>query len=445
MSKEETRFVCSECGYSSAKWMGRCPSCGAWNSFAEEKITVSKKGLDKESLQTQSILLSEVEEDSEFRFDSGISELDRVLGQGIVRASSVLVGGEPGIGKSTLMLQIAANCSARRKVLYVSGEESASQVKNRAERLGLDLTRINILCETRLESVCYVIDSEKPQLVILDSLQTLASNEVGSIAGSVSQIRTCCMEITNHCKANGCTVFFVAHVTKEGTIAGPKIIEHMVDTVLYFEQAAMGIRLIRAAKNRFGSVDEIGIFLMGTKGLEPVSDPAGFFISERKGEELPPGIAYTAICEGTRTFVVEIQALVTDAKTGITRVYSDKIDQARVNRIAAILDRHAFVHLAEKDIYINVAGGVRVNDVSVELAVALAIWSAAENISLPSKMLYFGELSLAGEVRTVSFGDRRLKAAQEMGFTGAMIPGAQKSEIKMNLKRCQKLIDAFKN
>lgn len=445
MSKEETRFVCSECGYSSPKWLGRCPSCGAWNSFAEEKLTVGKKGLDKDALQTQSMLLSEVPMDAEFRFESGISELDRVLGQGIVRASSVLVGGEPGIGKSTLMLQIAANCSSRRKVLYISGEESPSQVRNRAERLGLDLTRINILCETKLETICYVIDSEQPQLVILDSLQTLESNSILSIAGSVTQIRTCCMEITSHCKANNCTVFFVAHVTKEGTIAGPKTIEHMVDTVLYFEQAAMGIRLIRAAKNRFGSVDEIGIFLMGQKGLEPVSDPSGIFISERKGEELPPGIAYTAIVEGSRTFVVEIQALVTEAKTGITRVYSDKIDQARVNRIAAILDKHAFVHLADKDIYINVAGGVKVNDVSVELAVAMALWSAAGNMSLPSKMIYFGELSLAGEVRPVSFGDRRLKAAQEMGFTGAMIADAQKSDIKMSIKRCQKLRDAFKN
>jgi len=445
MSKEETRFVCSECGYSSPKWMGRCPECGVWNSFAEEKLALGKKGFDKESLQTQSMLLSEVPEDSEFRFESGISELDRVLGGGIVRASSVLVGGEPGIGKSTLMLQIAANCSARRKVLYISGEESPSQVRNRAERLELDLTRISILCETKLEAICHVIDSEKPQVVIMDSLQTLSSSESSSIAGSVTQIRTCCMEITSHCKANNCTVFFVAHVTKEGTIAGPKIIEHMVDTVLYFEQAAMGIRLVRAAKNRFGSVDEIGIFVMGQKGLEPVSDPSGFFISERQGSELPPGIAYTAIVEGTRTFVVEIQALVTEAKTGITRVYSDKIDQARVNRIAAILDKHAFVHLTDKDIYINVAGGVKVNDVSVELAVAMALWSAAGNISLPSKMLFFGELSLAGEVRPVSFGDRRLKAAQEMGFTDAMIPESQKTDAKIKLKRCQKLRDALKN
>lgn len=445
MYKEETHFVCSECGYSSPKWMGRCPSCGAWNSFAEEKLTVSKKGLDKDALQTQSVLLSDVPEDSEFRFESGISELDRVLGQGIVRASSVLVGGEPGIGKSTLLLQIAANCSARRKVLYISGEESASQVKNRAQRLELDLTRINFLCETKLETICHVIDSEQPQLVIIDSLQTLSSADVGSIAGSVAQIRTCCMEIVSHCKAASCTVFFVAHVTKEGTIAGPKIIEHMVDTVLYFEQAAMGIRLIRAAKNRFGSVDEIGIFSMGQKGLEPVLDPSGFFVSERQDDELPPGIAYTAIVEGTRTFVVEIQALVTEAKSGLTRVYSDKIDNARINRIAAILEKHAFVHLSDKDIYINVAGGVKVNDVSVELAVAMALWSAAGNVSLPAKMLYFGELSLAGEVRSVSFADRRLKAAQEMGFKSALIPESQKTDVKLNVKRIQKLREAFKN
>ncbi len=443
MSKEDIRFVCSECGYSSTKWMGRCPECGTWNSFTEEKLTISKKGICKESLQIKSQSLASVPYEDEFRFESGISELDRVLGGGIVNSSAVLVGGEPGIGKSTLLLQVSALCSKRKRVLYISGEESGGQVRQRAERLGLDLDDINILCETKLESILHVLDSEKMQLVIMDSLQTLVSDEVGSQAGTVSQIRYCCMEIVNHCKAAGTAVFFIAHVTKEGTIAGPKIIEHMVDTVLYFEQASMGVRLIRAAKNRFGSVDEIGIFLMGNKGLEPVSDPASFFISERRDETLPPGIAYTAVIEGSRTFMVEIQALVVEAKTGYSRVYSDKVDSSRVTRIAAILERHANIRLTDKDIYINVAGGIKVDDVSVELAIAEALWSASNNVSLPNKLLCFGELSLAGEVRPVSFAERRMKAASEMGFNKAVIPESQNIKTDISLKKCRKIKDAF--
>lgn len=441
--KSTTQFICSQCGYTSPKWLGRCPDCGSWNSFTEEKIE-EKKGIGKESLQCSSTTLSDVAYESEFRFESGISELDRVLGGGIVRSSSVLVGGEPGIGKSTLLLQVVASCSARRKVLYVSGEESASQVRQRAERLGLGLEGINIFCETKLEKIISVLKNEKPQIAVIDSLQTLATDELTSVAGSVTQIRNCCMEITALCKAIGTAVFFIGHVTKEGTLAGPKIIEHMVDTVLYFEQAAMGVRLIRAAKNRFGSVDEIGIFTMTASGLEGVKDPASFFISERTGATLPPGISYTAITEGSRTFLVELQALVVEAKSGYSRVYSDKIDSSRVLRVCAILERHAGIRLGDKDIYVNVAGGIKVNEVSVELALALALWSAYSETELPAKMLSFGELSLAGEVRPVNYGDRRLKAASEMGFDKAMVPASMHFE-KNNvlLKRCQKVRDAF--
>ncbi|MFC2822131.1 MAG: magnesium chelatase domain-containing protein, partial [Spirochaetales bacterium] len=279
---------------------------------------------------------------------------------------------------------------------------------------------------------------------VIDSLQTLATDELTSTAGSVTQIRNCCMEITGLCKAMGISVFFIGHVTKEGTLAGPKIIEHMVDTVIYFEQASMGVRLIRAAKNRFGSVDEIGIFIMTGEGLEGVKDPASFFISERRDSVLPPGISYTAITEGTRTFLVEIQALIVDAKTGYSRVYSDKIDMSRVMRVCAILERHAGIRLADKDIYVNVAGGVRVNEVSVELSLALALWSAYSDRSLPAKMVSFGELSLAGEVRPVNYGDRRLKAASEMGFDKAMVPESMNFERnRLTLKRCRKIRDAF--
>ncbi|HAN42305.1 MAG TPA: DNA repair protein RadA [Sphaerochaeta sp.] len=443
MKGPTSQFVCSQCGYTSSKWLGRCPDCGSWNSFTEEKIE-DRKAVSKDSSQYSSTALSDVPYETEFRFESGISELDRVLGGGIVRASSILVGGEPGIGKSTLLLQVVACCSSRRKVLYVSGEESASQVRQRAERLGLNLGSINIFCETKLDRILSVLKSEKPQIAVIDSLQTLASEELTSTAGSVTQIRNCCMEIVGLCKAIGVSVFFVGHVTKEGALAGPKIIEHMVDTVLYFEQASMGVRLIRAAKNRFGSVDEIGIFVMTNEGLEGVKDPASFFISERKESELPPGIAYTAITEGTRTFLVELQALIVDAKSGYSRVYSDKIDSSRVMRVCAILERHAGIRLADKDIYINVAGGIKVNEVSVELALAMAIWSAYSEKNLPAKMVSFGELSLAGEVRPVNYGDRRLKAAYEMGFDKALVPASMNFEPnRVLLKRCQRVRDAF--
>lgn len=443
MSKEDSiRFVCSECGHISTKWLGKCPDCGSWNSFSEEKVAKAKSQTKGENVN--SVLLSEVPYENEFRFESGISELDRVLGGGIVHASSILVGGEPGIGKSTLLLQVAANCSARKSVLYISGEESPSQVRQRAERLGLELSRINFLCETKLENIIKVVENEKPQVLVIDSLQTMASDEVSSISGSVSQMRTCCMELTSVCKACGTSVFFIGHVTKEGTIAGPKIIEHMVDTVLYFEESTTGgVRLIRAVKNRFGSVDEIGIFIMTSNGLEGVKDPASFFISERSESILPPGISYTAMVEGSRTFLVEIQALVTDAKTGYTHVNSDKIDTSRVQRVAAILERHANVRLSDKDIYVNVAGGIKVNDVSVELALAVALWSACCNVKLPAKMLCFGELSLAGEVRPVSFAERRFKAAYEMGFTKAIVPEFTKSESKLSLVKCKKISDAL--
>lgn len=435
------KYSCSECGYTSTKWMGRCPACGQWNTFVEE---VEDKHAKKAAGDVKSTVLSGIPMEKQFRFESGISEFDRVLGGGIVTASSVLIGGEPGIGKSTLMLQMAALCNARGRVIYVSGEESPSQVRQRAERLGLDLDRINIFCETGINSIEQLVRTEKPQVLIIDSLQTLETDELSSMAGSVGQMKNCCMELTSTCKANGTAVFFIGHVTKEGAIAGPKVIEHVVDTVVYFEEGSSNVRIVRASKNRFGSVDEIGIFRMTEKGLEAVGDPSGFFVSQRTEEILPPGIAYTAVSEGSRTFLVEIQALVVRAKTGVSRVYSDRIDTSRVMRIAAILERHAGVTLSDKDIYVNVAGGVRVNDVSVELAIAMALWSAAYNRSLNSGTVCFGELSLAGEVRKVSLGDRRLKAAADMGFESAIVPASMEfAKTKMLLTKCSKVSSLF--
>lgn len=421
----QTRFVCSACGRVESKWLGRCPSCGAWNSFEEEKVHSAPRSAvapASSAVDDRIRKLSEVVVSDSVRFSSGIDELDRVLGGGVMRPSSVLVGGEPGIGKSTLMLQLASSCASVGPVLYVSGEESPSQVKLRAQRLGLDASRIDILCDTRLESLMDAIERTSPAVVVIDSLQTLASGEVSSMAGSVNQMRTCCMALSLVAKARNIAMFFIGHVTKDGMLAGPKIVEHLVDTVLYFESAQTGVRILRSIKNRFGSVDEIGIFSMDATGLTPVRDPSLFFISDRQEAGLPSGIAYTAVTEGSRTFLVEIQALTVPCRGGSPRVYSDRVDAARVNRVAAILERHAGLVLSDCDTYINVAGGIRINDVSTELALAMALWSARTDTPLHGKQVCFGELSLAGEVRPVSFLERRVKAALDMGFDRILAP-----------------------
>jgi DNA repair protein RadA/Sms len=392
---------------------------------------------------TSPVLLEDVAVDPGFRFDTGISELDRVLGGGVMRGSSVLLGGEPGIGKSTLMLQMVEKCSFDRSVLYVSGEESPSQVKLRAERLGLALSGISIFCDTRIEVLSSVLEKTKPEVVVIDSLQTLVGDEVSSPAGSTNQIRWCSTILVGLCKQLGISLFLIGHVTKEGVLAGPKVIEHLVDTVLYFDQAGSGVRLVRSAKNRFGSVDEIGIFRMSDKGLAGVSNPSSFFITEREGASTPPGIVYTAVVEGSRTFLVELQALTVPAKSGFSRVYSDRIDAARVTRIAAVLERHAAIRLGDQDIYVNVAGGMKLSEVSIELPLALALWSAVRSVSLPSKLVSFGELSLSGEVRNVPFVGKREKAAAELGFDKILLPKSAKTEKMPAVYRCDTVRQAL--
>ncbi len=423
VKEKDVHYVCSQCGRIETKWLGRCPDCGSWNTFEEEAVKSSSDGKRAViSTATKPISLKDVEIDPLFRYETGISELDRVLGGGVMRGSSILLGGEPGIGKSTLMLQVLEKCSVGRSVLYVSGEESPSQVKLRAERLELTLSKIDIFCDTRVEVLEKLLASAKPDVVVIDSLQTLSSEEIPSPAGSVNQIRACSTLLVGLCKQLGISLFLIGHVTKEGVLAGPKVIEHLVDTVVYFEQVGSGVRLIRAAKNRFGSVDEIGIFSMHEKGLTPVPNPSSFFITDRSGTTLPPGIAYTAVIEGSRTFLVEIQALTTAAKNGYSRIYSDRIDAGRVTRVAAILERHASVRLGEQDIYVNVAGGMKISEVSIELPLALALWSALSGKSLPKALISFGELSLAGEVRSVGFVEKREKAAKELGFKRSLLP-----------------------
>ena len=423
------QYVCSQCGHVETKWLGRCPECGSWNTFEEESVPslvdMTKSMVIAEAGKVQP--LKDVQVEAGYRFPSGISELDRVLGGGVMKGAFILIGGEPGIGKSTLMLQMASRCVQERSVLYISGEESPGQVKLRGQRLELNLERISICCDTNVDAIKEILEETKPQMVIVDSLQTLVSADIPSPAGSVNQIRATSTVLVGLAKRLGISLFLVGHITKEGILAGPKVIEHLVDTVLSFEQSGSGVRIIRALKNRFGSVDELGIFTMGEKGLEPVHDPSMFFISQRAGNVTPPGIAYTAVVEGSRTFIVEIQALTVPTKSGYNRVYSDRIDSARVLRVGAILERHATLALGEQDIYVNVGGGIKLNEVAIELPLALALWSAYRGVSLPSRLVSFGELSLAGEVRPVGFSDKRIKAAVEMGFNRLMVPKGTKS------------------
>ena len=426
MKEGAVRYVCSECGHIENKWNGRCPECGAWNTFVEEKVVPKQKGKAEASpVMDESVRkLSDIPYEKAMRVSSGIDELDRVLGGGVMRPSSVLVGGEPGIGKSTIMEQMLSNLSDTSDVLYVSGEESPSQVRLRADRLGLRSDRISVFCDTRLEALLDLLERIRPGYIVIDSLQTLYSASIASLAGSPNQVRACCMELSLLAKRIGAAIFFIGHVTKDGNLAGPKIVEHMVDTVLYFESAETGMRLLRASKNRFGSVDEIGLFTMDDKGLRGIKDPSAAFLSSRPDGSLPSGIAFTPVVEGSRTFAVEIQALVVPAKTSLQRIYSERIDSARVSRVAAILQRHAGLQLADQDIYVNVAGGMRLSEVSIELALALALYSSRQDIPVPRGIAAFGELSLAGEVRPVPFHDRRVKALVSMGYDKVIVAEA---------------------
>ena len=388
--------------------MGRCPGCGSWNSFTETK---SRRVVAEGS----SVPLDVVETKSAARLDTGNQELNRVLGGGFMRGSSVLIGGEPGIGKSTFMLQLASSVRTEGRVLYVSGEESAAQIRMRADRLQLVLNKIEVLSETGLDVILNVVDKVRPALVIIDSVQTIYKEEASAVPGTVSQLKHCTQELTTHIKKSGACLFLVGHVTKEGVIAGPKVIEHMVDTVLYFDLAEMGIRLLRPSKNRFGSTEEIGIFQMNEKGLVSVRDPALLFLEHRQGD-LPSGVAVAPVFEGSRILFVEIQSLVVSAKGGGSRVFSDKIDSRRVSRIAAVLESHLNLQLSAFDIYVNVAGGFKIEEVAVDLALAISLYSAKTNLSLPAHFAVLGEVSLAGEIRMVPHIDARLKASHEVGF-----------------------------
>ena len=401
MAKEKTVYICSECGHREAKWAGRCVVCGAWNTFVEENIRTKMK-FSSDEKKTAPVPLSRVCGEEKNRIDCGTEEFNRVLGGGLTADSSVLIGGRPGIGKSTLLLQTAASADAR-PVLYISGEESAAQIKARAVRLGLSEERITLLIENDL------------------AIQTVICREAGSIPGTVNQMKFSAYELISVCKETSAAVFLAAHVTKDGVIAGPKLLEHLVDTVLYFEDGSDDLRILRAEKNRFGAVDESGFFTMSAKGLLEVKNPSALFTVEREGA-VPAGIARAMIMEGSRMLPVEIQALVTPAQSSLSRVFSDKIDGKRISRIAAVIEKQIGVKFSDRDLYINVAGGMRLNDPAADLAVAMALYSSRCDLPIPQPVIFAGELSLAGEIRPIRFADKRARSAAQAGYSLVILP-----------------------
>ncbi|MHB9295942.1 putative DNA repair protein RadA [Pillotina sp. SPG140] len=435
MKKHHTTiYRCTACGHEESKWLGRCPECGEWNTLNETAVIHGQRGTG-----VHSIPLSSIDTQEGARMSSGIGELDRVLGGGMMKQSAILVGGEPGIGKSTLLLQAAALAQTNGRVLYLSGEESASQVRMRADRLNIHCDRIEICCTGRLTDINAVLDAVKPIIIIIDSVQTLHTDDIGLVPGTINQMKYCSWELINWVKEHEGVLFLVAHITKEGVIAGPKTLEHMVDTVLYFEQNDADSRFLHAVKNRFGSVDEIGIFTMGEKGLATVEDPSLLFLVNREGA-LPSGVATAAILEGSRPLLIEIQALTVPTKGTMSRVFSDRIDHARVSRIAATLEKHIGLRFSDHDLYVNVAGGLRVAEVGCELALGAALYSARTGIPLPVRTAITGELSLAGEVRPVRRLSGRFKTAKSLGFDTFLCPDSDSGDTVINIKTIQQAI-----
>lgn len=417
--KKSIIYKCSNCGYSQPAWLGRCPECGEWNTM-EEYITdpnasSSQLKSNGTAVKIKPVPLSKVTIQDEGRFSTGNVEFDRVLGGGATKRSAILIGGEPGIGKSTLLIQTAANMLKKNKVLYVSGEESAGQIKGRAVRLGINVDNVEILCTLRLEDILDALDSLNPTIVIIDSIQTVYSVECGVVPGTINQLKYCANELISWVKERDSVLFMTAHVTKDGNIAGPKSLEHMVDTVLSFERTKDEVRFLRSQKNRFGSVDELGIFEMEATGLKCVSDPSALFLTRRKGE-IPAGVACAGVFEGSRAFIVEIQALTVPAKANVNRVYSEKIDNARVSRVAAVLEKRLGIKFSDQDIYINVAGGIRLAESAIDAALAAALYSARTDLPVPELSVIIGELSLAGEIRPVTKQKQRVKASKDLGM-----------------------------
>ena len=435
MAKNSTIFVCNECGYESAKWLGKCPACNAWNTFFEQKI-VENKGTknnvsERKNIKPQALNTYVAKEN--IRTSTGFEELDRVLGGGIVKGSLVLLGGEPGIGKSTLILQICNKIKGNGKVLYVSGEESAEQIKLRADRLGISNEDILFLGETDIEIIGQVIIEIKPKLVIIDSIQTMYSEELSAAAGSVSQVREITAQIMKICKMQDITTIIIGHVTKEGNIAGPRVLEHMVDTVLYLEgERYFSYRIIRGVKNRFGSTNEIGMFEMKEEGMCEIQNPSDVLISER--EDNPAGSCIVSCMEGTRPILVELQSLTTQSVYGFPKRTANGIDFNRLALLIAVMEKKAGLMLGSQDVYLNVVGGLRINEPSIDLGIILSTCSSFKNIAIPKDVVVMGEVGLTGEVRRINLVEKRIKESEKLGFKKCIIPESNKKLLKDEYK-----------
>ena len=428
MAKAKSVYSCTECGGQTLKWQGQCPHCQAWNTLVEAAVEQGKSGGHRfASLAGSSevVTLADVEAEDFPRLPTLIGEFDRVLGGGLVEGGVVLIGGDPGIGKSTLLLQAAARLAEQALVLYVTGEESAQQVALRAKRLGVNASKVRLLPEIELEKIQAALATHKPGVAVVDSIQTLYSSALTSAPGSVAQVRECAAQLTRIAKQTGTTIIFIGHVTKEGALAGPRVLEHMVDTVLYFEgDTHTSFRMIRAFKNRFGAVNEIGVFAMTEKGLREVTNPSALFLSQHHA-----GVAGSCVMvtqEGTRPLLVELQALVDDSHGGGAKRLTVGLERDRLAMLLAVLHRHAGIACFDQDIFVNAVGGVRITEPGADLAVTLAVVSSLRNRPMPAKHVVFGEVGLAGEVRPVQRGQERLREAAKLGFTHAIIPSANK-------------------
>lgn len=422
-------YFCQNCGHEESKWLGQCPACREWNTFVEEKVSGIKGTSVKSVREAQVLPLSAISTDDHARILTDIGELDRVLGGGIVPGSLVLVGGDPGIGKSTLLLQVCRQLSQNKSILYISGEESLAQIKLRANRMGEFQENLKLLCETSLETIKTVIENKRPQVVIIDSIQTMYSEEVTSAPGSVTQVRESTNVFMQLAKGMGISIFIVGHVTKEGTVAGPRVLEHMVDTVLYFEgDRHASYRILRAVKNRFGSTNEIGVFEMRQNGLAEVENPSEYMLSGKP--ENASGSVVACSMEGTRPILIEIQALVCQSNFGLPRRTAAGTDYNRVNLLMAVLEKRIGLPLSNYDAYVNIAGGIKMNEPAIDLGIVMALVSSYKNRPVDEKMLVFGEVGLSGEVRAVNMPEQRAVEAKKLGFETCVLPMVSKAAVK---------------